>query len=115
MSRGLTSGTAAWGVWRFWSRARCWGGSVFALQRQSLTFLLAMERAVHDLATLIFLGLEVECARCGARFAEPQGDGEAELWQWAQKTATAAYDTGWREFAGRLFCRECFEQEKNNG
>lgn len=65
------------------------------------------DRAIHNLATLINLAIEVECDACHKRFTEPEGETEADIWQWAQKAAAGAYQDGWREFTGRLLCLEC--------
>jgi len=70
-----------------------------------------MEKEQHDLATLIYLAIEVECDCCHKRFSQPDdsvGKSEAEIWSWAEKAAADAYSTGWRDAGGRQLCRECF-------
>jgi hypothetical protein len=66
-----------------------------------------MEKEIHNLATLIYLAIEAECDVCHKRFTEPEGETEHELWQWAQKTAATAYQSGWRDIADRPLCPEC--------
>jgi len=66
-----------------------------------------MEKESHNLATLIYLAIEAECDVCHRRFAEREGEGEAGVWEWAQRTAAAAYPVGWRDVADRSHCPEC--------
>jgi hypothetical protein len=66
-----------------------------------------MEKGVHNLATLIYLAIEAECDVCHRRFAEPEGEGEAGIWEWAQRTAVAAYQAGWRDVGDSPLCPEC--------
>ena len=70
----------------------------------------ATEMAVQDFATLIYLAIEVKRKVCRNRFVESDSDidhGEADIWQWAQKTATTACQSGWRPVDGRVLCPEC--------
>ena len=66
-----------------------------------------MEKEVHNLFTLFYLAIEAECDICHRRFAEPEGDGEAGVREWAQRTAAAAYQVGWRDVADRALCPDC--------
>jgi hypothetical protein len=66
-----------------------------------------MEKEIHNLATLFYLAIEAECDICHRRFAEPEGDGEAGVREWAQRTAAAAYQVGWRDVADRPLCPDC--------
>jgi hypothetical protein len=72
-------------------------------------------KQIHDLATLIYVDIGLECERCHRRFHEPGGDTETGVWQWSQDTAVEAHRAGWREVSGRPFCLDCAEQYEKNG
>jgi hypothetical protein len=73
-----------------------------------------MEKEVHDLATLFYLAIEAECETCHTRFTEPEGDGEAGVWAWAQTAAAAAHQAGWRDVAGTPLCSDCIRRHAHN-
>jgi ribosomal protein S27E len=69
-----------------------------------------MEKSIHELTTLIYLAIEVECKVCQKRFAEPAGNlgvGEVDVWRWAEKTAAAAWQSGWRSVEQKVYCPGC--------
>jgi hypothetical protein len=76
--------------------------------------LAPMEKEIHNLATLIYLAIEAECDACHTRFAEPEGEGEAGVWEWAQRTAAAAYQAGWRDVSDRPLCPQCIPHHPHN-
>jgi len=69
-----------------------------------------MEKEIENLATLIYLAIEVECEACHQRFAGAEGDaGESEpdISRWSKQMAAAAYQVGWREVGGTVTCHKC--------
>jgi len=75
---------------------------------------MRMEKEIYNLATLIYLAIEAECDTCQRRFAEPGGEAEAGIWEWAQRTATAAYQGGWRDVANKPLCPDCILHHAHN-
>ncbi len=68
-----------------------------------------MKDTTEEFADMIYILIEVECGRCHKRFAEPEGSTEAEVWSWAQKTASAAIGAGWRLCPDMILCPDCLE------
>ena len=70
------------------------------------------KEGIHNLGTLFYLAIEADCASCFRRFAEPEGDGEAGVHDWADKTAALAFQAGWRDVDGRPICSDCISHER---
>jgi len=69
-----------------------------------------MKNVADDFADRIYLAIELECDGCQRRFAEPDADiggTEAEVRRWADETAAAARQAGWRVVADRILCPDC--------
>jgi len=69
-----------------------------------------MDILADDFADRIYLAIELECDSCQRRFAEPDDDvggTEADVRRWADETAVAARQAGWRIVADRILCPDC--------
>ncbi|MFN7141392.1 MAG: hypothetical protein ACK4UN_18855, partial [Limisphaerales bacterium] len=73
-----------------------------------------MDAMTQDLATRVYLEIDLECEVCQRRFGPAMTDApfgsERAIRKWADAMAIAAIEAGWRIHDDRILCAECLQK-----